>query len=271
MDSTENIRSISRSRMPSESGRSTSRSVRSSGGPGRSISRGTRTRMETQNKLQSLIQMKKRDHIMEKSVYTTQTTSPYTSNELRWDMSVKQGVITGVTRFIMPEIYTQIPSAFEIDMTYNPTGLSGADNMPKIKEAEIILDEQPVYLNLDITFLHPDTNLMTTIRRQMFKKESMPNGYASYQIVGGEKSIPAVRNVSFRVTKSGEKERIPLLNPMIIVNKYLSQYTKHIMNINSEQLPLITDTQYNYSVGIAVPNKDVISLFVNISIADTAV
>jgi len=252
--------------------RSSSRGVgRSSSRNKRSVSRSKKDRVEAAETIRQLMKLKKRDRVIEKTLSTSMAIFPQLNNELLWEQKVNNGYMTGVSRLIIPEVFERVKTNFTLDTSYDITGKSGYESMPKLKDIDTTLDNRALYLNLNISFMDPTTNGFVTTQRQLFRKESLGNGFVLYEVMNGKKCLPAIRSATFRISKPSTPEtpeRIPLLNPVKIIKEHLSPYVKGIMTTDKKVLPIPDDESYDDCVAVVVPKPNTISLFVDISITN---
>lgn len=221
-----------------------------------------------QGKMKELMQLRKRDHVVDKSTFTSFGISPRPNMELKWEQSVVDGYFTGVSRLIIPTVFTRLNTNFEIDAEYDITGKSGYGGLPRVKEIDTTLNEEPPYLNLDMKFMDPTGSVFITIKRQMFLKKRLGNGIDLYEIEDGAKCLPAVKRVEFRISKPDAIDRIPLLNPIGIIKEHLEKYTSSIVNMvdNKTEMTIPDTNEYDTSVALANLKANVITLFVNLSL-----
>jgi hypothetical protein len=249
-------------------GRSSSRGVGRSYSNSRSISQNKKSRQDTYDMIQKMIKDKKRDRIIERTIKTSMAVQPTPNSELEWKVSTTDGYITGVSRFIIPDVFLKLPSDFSIDTTHDPLGKYSYDNMLRTKTDSYDLVNEPLYLTISMLFKNPTTNINVTIQRQMFKVKSLNEDYSVYEIIGGKKCIPAVRNVTFKITKHNDSEKIALLQPISIIKSHLMKYVKHMKTINNQIVSIPDNPEYNNHCGTMVLNPHTITLFTDISITN---
>lgn len=252
--------------------RSSSRGIgRSSSRNKRSVSRSRKDRVEATETIKRLMKLKKRDRIIEKTLSTSMAVFPQLNKELLWEQKVNNGYMTGVSRLILPEVFERVKTNFTLDTSYDITGKSGYESMPKLKDVDSTLDDRALYLNLNISFIDPNINTFVTTQRQLFRKENLGNGFVLYEVMNGKKCLPAIRSATFRISKPSTPEtpgRIPLLNPVKIIKEHLAPYVKAIMTIDNKILPIPDDESYDNCAAIVVPKPNTITLFLDISITN---
>jgi hypothetical protein len=249
-------------------GRSSSRGVGRSYSNSRSISHNRKTRNDTYEMIQKMIKDKKRDRIIERTVKTSMAVQPKPNNELEWIESTTDGYITGVSRFIIPDVFLRLPSDFSIDTTHDPLNKHAYDNMIRTKTDTYSLVNAPLYLTISMTFKNPSTNANVTVQRQMFKVKSLNEDYSVYEVIGGKKSIPAVRNVIFKITKHDDSEKIAIIQPVSVIKSYVRQYVKQMKTLNNHIVSVPEDDEYNNHCGVMVLNPHTITLFMDVSITN---
>jgi len=116
--------------------------------------------------------------------------------------------------------------------------------------------------------MDPGTGSFVTTQRQMFRKEDLGNGFVLYEVMNGKKCIPAVRSVTFRVSKPDTIDRIPLLNPIKIIKEHMRPYVDAVMLTDKTVKPIPDDDVYDNAVAIAIPKPNTITLFVDLSLTN---